>query len=115
MKAIYNFEEALMQEHIFEPRQEGYNIDDLNEKDREHIAGMIWVLTVIKMWKFDCEQENENNGTVGKIHDEYLQKAYEKLVQELEEGIQQTVVSMLDSYDGNDEGIVASEEEAAVL
>ena len=99
MKAIYKFEEELMQEFDFEPMNDGYNIDDLVEADRQELSGMLWILyDAVKRWKVSEETANDENGTIGKIANEYLGKVYENLLDEIVSSVNEFVVSRIDSY-----------------
>ena len=99
MKAIYKFEEDLIKEFDFEPMNDGYNIDDLIEADRQELSGMLWILfDAVKHWKVNEEEANEENGTLGKIANEYLGKVYESLIDEIVSSIQEFIVSKIDSY-----------------
>lgn len=99
MKAIYEFEKELLKEYNFEPINEGYNIDDLGKTDRIALSGMLWILfDAVEKWKCAEKRENEENGTVGKIENEYFDNAYKRLVGEIIYSVQNFVVSTIDSY-----------------
>jgi len=100
MKTLYAFEEELLETgYDFEPKQEGYRIDDLNKEDRSMLSGMLYVLhTFLPAWKGDLEEENEGFGILGKIANECLDKAYRKLENSFESEVREIVVSCLDRY-----------------
>ena len=100
MKAIYEFEQELLKEYDFEPMQEGYNIDDLNESDRQELSGMLWILfDAVSRWETNEIEENNENGTLGKIANEYLGKTYQHLIDEIISSVQDFVISRLDATD----------------
>lgn len=99
MKAIYEFEQELLNEYDFEPMIGGYCIDDLNESDRQQLSGMLWILFgAIRNWEASESVANNEYGTIGAIANEYLAVAYDRLIDEIVSSVQEFVVSRLDSY-----------------
>lgn len=104
MKPIYTFEKELLEEFDFEPINDGYSIDDLNEKDRAGLSGMLWAFySTIRNWKDNCEEENEASGTIGQIYNEYLNNIYECLENDFLSDVNDFVISTLDSYSEEEE------------
>lgn len=105
MKAKYKFEQELLESgYDFEPANEGYNIDDLNEEDRAELSGMLRVFfNTLPCWKLDCEEQADECGTIGKIAKEYLDKVYEQLVALFTCDVQEFVVGRLDGNEVEDD------------
>ena len=100
MKAIYEFEQELLKDYDFEPVNEGYNIDDLSEADRQELSGMLWILfDAVQKWEINESEENSENGTLGQIANEYLGKTYQRLIDEIISSVQDFVISRLDATD----------------
>lgn len=101
MKAIYKFEEELLENYDFEPVNEGYNIDDLSNDDRQQLSGMLWLLfSTVERWENYCEEKySVFPATFKDIAVELLSDAKEKLIQSILSDINEFVVSCLDRED----------------
>lgn len=101
MKAIYEFEEELLKDYDFEPMNEGYNIDDLSNVDRQQLSGMLWILySTIKRWEMCCEEKyGEFPETFKKMATELLSDTKEELIQNIMMDIDEFVISCLDRED----------------
>lgn len=99
MNVLYEYEQELLDAgYDFEPKQEGYNIDNLNEEDRGLLSGMLYVFyDILPAWKLICQETNF--GTLGKIFNEYLDESYKKLEEVFLMYVQDFVVGCLDGYE----------------
>lgn len=103
MKTKYSFEKEVIKQYNddFEPIGKAYRIDDLNEKDREFLSGAFWAINELNNFKAD--EINNNNGTIGKIYNEYLVGMLERFEVHIKQSIRNLVIGYLDNKRCNDE------------
>lgn len=99
MTAKYWFEEELLRDYDFEPWQDCYRIDDLKENDREELSGMLYAFYNAMNFFENEKEENEEDGLLGKLRQEYLDDVKDRLEAVAISDIDQYILSVLDSYE----------------
>lgn len=99
MTAKYWFEEELLRDYDFEPWQDCYRIDDLKENDREELSGMLYAFYNTLNFFENKKEENEEDGLLGKLRQEYLDDVKDRLEAVAISDIDQFILSVLDSYE----------------
>lgn len=99
MTAKYWFEEELLRDYDFEPWQDCYRIDDLKENDREELSGMLYAFYNAMNFFENEKEENEKDGLLGKLRQEYLEDVKDRLEAVAISDIDQYILSVLDSYE----------------
>ena len=100
MKAIYKFEEELIEKYgeELEPINEGYNIDDLNTEDRAFIGGMLWALKALENAFYNHVEEQGEKSLISQIKKEIAKDFLNEIERYMLCDIHEHTIGMIESY-----------------